>query len=351
MSRRNRPVRQILVVCAVTALAISALLTLSARDEAGTAGPPTDCWRTVRDAASLADAVAVIEPSQRLCLAGTGLADVTLALDRSGKPGSPIVLSGAGAALSAIAISADDIVVQDLTIVGPGGIKLRGSRLTAQDNTILSGHGGILCECADSVIERNEVTGADGAGIYIVGEQITVNGNTISGSVALSRDADGIRFFGTGLRIVNNVIRDIKDDGYPSGDRPHTDCFQTYDNDSPPTYDVIIAGNRCTNVDHQCLIATGDERRNSGTPDGVRTIVFEDNTCEVEGSQAVLLRGYPHVSVRNNSLNATYHGVVLTEGSTDVTVIGNEVGGGAQIYYLDSDSEPDFREARNRAVH
>jgi hypothetical protein len=54
-------------------------------------------------------------------------------------------------------------------------------------------------------------------------------------------------------------VRDISDEGYPDGDAPHSDCFQTYDSDAPPTFDVVLSGNRRERVGVQCLIATGKD--------------------------------------------------------------------------------------------
>ena len=33
---------------------------------------------------------------------------------------------------------------------------------------------------------------------------------------------------------------------------PHTDCFQTFDDDKPPTVSATIENNVRHNVDHQC---------------------------------------------------------------------------------------------------
>jgi hypothetical protein len=313
-----------------------------------------DCWRTVSDASAAASALAIIEPGQRLCLSGDGLAEADLSVDRSGKEGAPVILSGFRTPVRSIEINADQVVVQGLTLVGEGGLEMSGRGLGARDLLLPGGRGAIVCEhCTDVVIEGNEVTGADGAGIYVIGERVTVRNNTVAGSVAISGDADGIRFFGIDLLFADNIIRDIKDDGYPDGGRPHTDCFQTYDNDRPTTYRVVIKGNRCSNVDHQCLIATGDDRGNRGVPPGVRSIVFANNVCEVEGSQAVLLRSYPGVDVRDNELSATDHGAVITEGSTDVTVTGNVgtlLDANADLVYVDGSSRRGFQQEDNRAT-
>ncbi len=201
------------------------------------------------------------------------------------------------------------------------------------------------------MIEQNTVDGTDGTGIRIEGQGITLRDNTISGSVKReSRDADGVRFFGTAIRISGNTIRDISDDGYvPEESKPHTDCFQTFDDDSPVTYDVVISGNTCADVDAQCLIGTGSERGNEGVPAGVRSVVFEDNDCDIGGSQAVYLENYPNVEVRDNVLSGPniYAGVKAQEGATDVVVTGNRVKSGVPPFEVDEGSMSGFVGERN----
>jgi len=171
----------------------------------------------------------------------------------------------------------------------------------------------------------------------------------VSESIARTQnDADGIRFFGNGHRLTGNTIKDIKASGYRD-EGPHTDCFQTYDSaDTPPTYDVFIANNICQNVDVQCLIATIDDRRARQGPAGQTSIIFEGNTCAVNGSQAVMLRNFPNVIVRGNSFSGPGdRAVQLTGASTDVAVMDNTVTGGMRPVEIDRQSEPGFRGSGN----
>jgi hypothetical protein len=161
-------------------------------------------------------------------------------------------------------------------------------------------------------------------------------------------DADGIRFFGNGHRLTGNTIKDIKASGY--GDEgPHTDCFQTYDSvDTPPTYDVVIAKNVCKNVDVQCLIATIDDRDARRVPAGQTAIIFEGNTCAVNGSQAVLLRNFSQVIVQGNSFSGSAdRAVQLTGESTDVAVIDNTMTDRMRPFEIDRPSERGFEESGN----
>ena len=67
--------------------------------------------------------------------------------------------------------------------------------------------------------------------------------------------------------------------------------------------DAIIADNVCRNVDHQCLIATAEEAGEQGDIGRSHGIEFTGNVCEVEGSQAVLVRWFPDVVVQGNSFD------------------------------------------------
>jgi hypothetical protein len=200
------------------------------------------------------------------------------------------------------------------------------------------------------VIESNTVRRADGTGIRVEGDDIIVRGNTISGSLKVeATDADGIRFFGTDITIVDNEVRDIDAKGYAPGTEPHTDCFQTFDSDSPTTFRVYIFNNLCENVDSQCLIASGTERYNSGVPSGIAAIEFVGNTCDVGGAQAVYLESYPQVVVRGNTISGPnlYRGVYAAFGSTDVRVTDNVLTVPVPAAETDADSEYGLVDLRN----
>jgi hypothetical protein len=148
--------------------------------------------------------------------------------------------------------------------------------------------------------------------------------------------------------LIGNTIKDIKASGYDRGG-PHTDCFQTYNNASdPPTYDIVIADNNCTNVDIQCLIATAKESGARSSPQGRTAIVFERNICSVNGSQAVLLENFSRVIVRDNRFSGPgSRAVQLGMGSTDCSVIGNTTTGAMRPFEIDRPSRPGFQAADN----
>lgn len=313
------------------------------------ADPPITCTHTATDPEQARAQLARAAPGQTLCFAGDGLRGAELEATASGTPRQPIVLVGRDTTVGSVSVDADHVVVDGFTTVDGDGLTLDGTGITVRGNEVLRARDdGISCMCADTHIRDNVVREADGTGIRIEGERISVLTNDVSRSVMReSGDADGIRFFGTGHRISANEVHDISDDGYP--DPPHTDCFQTYDNSSPPTRDVEISGNTCRNVDHQCLIATAQEAGQAGAVGRSRSLRFVGNTCDVEGSQAVLVRWFPEVAVRDNEISGPdlARGVYLANGSTSAAVVDNRFRGDYPMVEVDESSRPGLRVERN----
>ena len=322
---------------------------------------PGDCRQTV----SRPDQVAALgqaKPGDTVCFTGAGLAGLTLRMDVAGTAEQPISLIADGALVRSIDISTDHVTVAGFTVADGDGLNLEGTGLVARDNVIRNAaDDGIVCsDCRDALVESNTVWRTDGTGIVMDGDRGVVRDNIVSESVMREGgDADGIRFFGTGLRLTENTIRDIKTTGYAADEAPHTDCFQTYESESRPTYDVLIANNVCENVDVHCLIATGKEDvRSPGLPSGVVAISFEGNICTVYGSQAVLLEDFPNVVVRNNTFTGPmYRAIFLTRGSIGCTVVGNTVvrntgagntvTGELPVFEIDDESRPGFHAENN----
>lgn len=315
-------------------------------------GPlPADCTDRITEPEQTGAALEQVRPGGSVCLSGDDLTDAELEVTSSGTPQQPITIVADGATVRSMDVKADYVIIQGLTLRDGDGLTMAGRGLVVRNNVIYNAaeHGLACLGCVDTLIESNIVQRADGTGIYVAGEQITVRDNTVSESMARTQnDADGIRFFGVGHRVIGNTIKDIKASGY--GDEgPHTDCFQTYDTDrDPPVSDVVIADNVCTNVDVQCLIATIDDRRARRAPSEQPAIIFEGNTCAVNGSQAVLLRNFPDVVVRSNRFSGRGDRAVQLDGkSTGVAVIDNIVTGRMRPFEIDRQSEPGFQESGN----
>ena len=315
---------------------------------------PADCSTTIVDPGVAMAMLAQVLPGEKVCLSGDALADAELTVRTSGTPQRPITIVADGAPIRSLNVEADHVIVDGFSLIDGDGLTMKGRGLVARNNMVYNAAAdGIVCiGCADTTIESNTIQRADGTGIYFAGERLTVQNNTVSESLRLTQgDADGIRFFGAGHRLIGNTIKDIKESGYSDDPRggPHTDCFQTYNTpNNPPTVDVVIADNVCTNVDVQCLIATADGNVHPDIPPGQTTITFERNRCEVNGGQAVLLENFPNVVIRNNTFSGPgYRAVLVNKGSTDCVVVDNTVTGGLRPYEVDDSSRPGFQESGN----
>ncbi|MGH4026130.1 MAG: right-handed parallel beta-helix repeat-containing protein [Pseudonocardiaceae bacterium] len=315
---------------------------------------PADCSAKIVDPGVAMATLAQVLPGEKVCLSGDGLAGAELTVRTSGTPQRPITVVADGAPVRSLNVEADHVIVDGLSLVDGEGLTMKGRGLVARNNMVYNAAAdGIVCiGCADSTIESNTVRRADGTGIYFAGERITVQNNTVSESVRKTQgDADGIRFFGPGHRMLGNTIKDLKESGYSDDPRggPHTDCFQTYNTPAnPPTVDVVITDNVCTNVDVQCLIATADRDVHQSAPAGRPSITFERNRCEVNGAQVVLLENFPDVVIRNNTFSGPgYRAVLVTHDSTGCVVMDNTVTGGLRPYEVDESSRPGFQESGN----
>lgn len=299
----------------------------------------------------VAGALGATRPGDTVCFTGRDLAGADPVLTRSGTAREPIRLLAAGAPVHRIAIAADNVLLQGFTVVGGDELLLRGSRITARHNTVRdTQHGGFACDpCFDSTIDSNVVQHAAQVGIVVAGERDSVTGNDIGATVPRGNsDADGIRFFGDGHRIVGNTIHDISAAGYP--DPPHPDCFRTFDN-GQPTFDVLVEKNFCRNVGAQCLIATRDRGSTPGVPSEARSVVFLGNTCLVDGAQAVYLAHWPNADIRDNTISGLHmhQGVLAAQGSTGCRILDNITGPGIRPVEVDAASQPGCVVSGNRS--
>jgi Right handed beta helix region len=312
---------------------------------------PTNCTQSLTEATSAQRALDQAVPGERLCIVGQYVQGASLRLASSGTPQQPIHLESDGATLTTLRITADNVVVEGFDTDGGEGIKARGANITIRNNDIRgAADDGIRCApCTNSMIDNNMVRGADGAGILIEGQGVTAQYNDVSGSVRrAAADADGIVFFGVNLRLLHNSVHDISQRGYPAGAEPHPDCFQTFDS-GPVTYGVVVQHNQCVNVDAQCLLASGAERRNTGVPAGPWAIQFLDNYCQSGADQAVYLDGYPNVVVKANTFAGRYTaGVLAVRGATSVRVVDNILIGQFEPSQVDDASRAGFDEANNQ---
>jgi hypothetical protein len=336
------PVTRVARTMSVWAVALLGGALLTAR----IASADEPCTRTINNIDDARAALTAAAPGDMVCFFGGDLADVDLTLTRSGTAKDPIRLVSDGhITVHQLHVLADHVIIQGFTVVGGGELLLAGTGIVVQKNTVRdTQRGGIICAtCTDSTIESNTVTHAATTGISISGQRITVRENLVSATVAGGDgDADGVRFFGNGHRIISNSIKNISASG--SSASLHPDCFQTFDTGHSATFGVDIVGNTCHNVAENCLVATGDESGNSEAPAGSPSISFIGNDCTTNGDQAVELRRWPNVEVRKNQLLGSNlkRGVLITNGSTRCTAKDNTTVRDVSPVEVDSSSRSGF---------
>jgi Right handed beta helix region len=293
--RRPRPAAALILLVLVLAMGGCASAPSASasgpRSVPGAAPPgplPAHCTAHASDQAGLRRAVAAAAPGDHICVTGD-LGGTRLAISRSGTPQRPIEVIGDG-----------NTTVAGITI-NAHQVQVRGFR----------------------------VLHAYAPAIWMKGTGITVENNTVRHPTG--DDFDGIRFFGTDLKIVHNTITDIS----PDNTQAHADCMQSFatgaNSDTPntgPSQHVLIDSNRCEHIDNQCLIvegpfsSAGDGSRVSTTTD----IRFTNNYCEAHASQAVWLDDVRNAVLENNEIDGgMLKAFGLANNSSGATVSGNKI--------------------------
>jgi Right handed beta helix region len=221
-------------------------------------------------------------PGDRICVRGSSTN--RLNVTRSGTEATPIQIVGDGqGTVKGITIKADHVIVRGFNVtdaVAPG-VELTGTGITLLNNSITAPRGG---------------------------------------------DGDGIRFFGTNLKIMHNSVSDVR-----NLHGAHADCMQTFATKTPTSKDVLIHSNRCEKIDNQCLIAEGP---NSSAGDGSgkgqsSDIVFTNNFCDSHASQAVMIDDVQNVTVTLNEITGgNRKAFAFDNKSTGAKVSGNRIAQG-----------------------
>ncbi|MGH3868438.1 MAG: right-handed parallel beta-helix repeat-containing protein [Pseudonocardiaceae bacterium] len=108
-----------------------------------------------------------MSPGDTVCFSGGELTGTDVTMTKSGTTQAPIKLVSDGATVRSVQITADHVTLEGFTVANGDGVLLRGTGITAKNNTI-----------------SNTVPQGNG-------------------------DADGMRFFGNGHRITGNTCRNV----------------------------------------------------------------------------------------------------------------------------------------------
>ncbi|HEX4248773.1 MAG TPA: hypothetical protein VH008_13000 [Pseudonocardia sp.] len=274
----------------------------------GAVGNPealANCTTTAADANSARTAFEGAQPGSRICLQGD-LGSDTLQLRRSGTADQPITILGGGTATTGqITVKGDHVVIDGVHLSKPRspGFQLVGNDITVRENLIDS----------PQVVKKND-------------------------------DGDGIRFFGNDIKIVNNVIRNVKNLNGQDGN--HADAIQTFatSDEFGPSQRILIDSNRFENVDNMCLIAEGpNSEAGDGTGDGSSNhFTVTNNYCDSRAGQAFFFDDISDVTLTGNTVAGKVDKAFsLQNNSTNATIRDNNIGPkvGFQVGMDDSSEE------------
>ncbi|HEY1970681.1 MAG TPA: hypothetical protein VGH89_22200, partial [Pseudonocardia sp.] len=303
--RRHRPARLTMVLALASVLAVL-LAACGGRSQspgpAGTGAPtaPAKCTQKVSDSAALNQALSSASAGDTICVAGD-LGKSRVNITKGGSDGQPISVIGNKTPAGGISVEADNVVVDGFVLDQPQapGAELRGNNITLRNTWINDPQDG---------------------------------------------DNDGIRFFGNGIKILHNTVAKTA-----PRNKSHADCMQTFatDSDHPASQDVLIDGNRCEQIDNNCLIAEGP---NSSADDGSgegesKNITFSNNYCENHAAQAVLLDDVTGAVITGNQIaGRTNHAFALQNNSTGAVIKDNKITGRVKYEVgMDEDSEQNYQ--------
>jgi len=142
---------------------------------------------------------------------------------------------------------------------------------------------GIENTASDVTIQNFISKGASNYGIWSYGKNVTIKNNTVTKVLYKGNDLDGIRFFGDETKLLNNRVYNVE--GNDSRDA-HVDFIQTFTMTRPGSSNVVIQGNRCENIRHQCVMAEGPRSTDGGGGGGgiSRDWLIADNQFECYGN-------------------------------------------------------------------
>jgi hypothetical protein len=266
----------------------------------GTAQALTNCTRQAGDGAAMAAATAQANPGDRVCLTGD-MGPQRLELKRSGTPDRPIVILGGGKATTkGVTVEASNVVIDGVVANQPDapGWSLHGANITMSNSASLSPRGG---------------------------------------------DGDGLRFWGSDIKIVHNMIRDTRHENHA-----HADCMQTFatDDDHPASQNILIDSNRCEAIANMCLIAEGpDSEAGDGSGEGHSTnFTFSNNYCDNHASQALFVDDVSNVTATGNEVVGHLDkAFAFQNDSTGAKVNGNKVTNSGYEVGMDDSSEGGYQ--------
>lgn len=227
------------------------------------------------------------------------------------------------------------------------GITINGNNNVIENCTskdALGNIGGIAVNGDNNQILNNNVKGSCMAGVIVRGNNNLIQGNDISGSRQCGgsgADADGIRVFNNGNRIINNNVYGISLADNPTA---HIDCIQSWGT----LTNTLIQGNYC-NVAHAGVQTDSGYKVTNLTITGnvfitSRPLNVYCDGCNVTSNVFIgrVVTGFngAFVSFRD-SVNITFtNNVVLNTTDGILTRVGATTKGGNNVFWNDSGVAP-----------
>ena len=284
----------------------------------GTAEQP---WKTIKKCADELQA-------GDTCVVVEGTYAERVQVSTSGSEGAPITYMAVGRVImEGFTVKADYVTLKGFEITHTPdeaedgwGVFYQGAGGVIEENDVFNAtRGGIKVSAVvgseenthDVTVKNNRLYRNAQVGVEVHGRGHVVEGNEIWGTIQNHpdsseggrRDADGIRFFGSGHELRKNNIHDISYTAAENEDA-QIDCFETwYDGEHEGARDVVIEQNVCAN-----LQAESEQRVGRG----------------------VQLSNAGNITIRGNEIKA-YRGMNAVD-SSGIVVDGNTVRG-AQVGY------------------
>lgn len=219
-------------------------------------------------------------------------------------------------------ISANNTTVRGFYITGTANDNITGYGIyiTTSNNLIENNYlyynvrGGVIIQSTygnasatqNNTVRNNRLERNAMMGVYVSGQNNTVEGNDISKTIQYHPDwtsppgyvdADGIRFFGAGHILRGNYIHDISYT-QPENTDPHIDCFQTWaDGSHEVAQNVIIEGNFCKEMETLNSGANGQGFMLEGNSSG---IVIRNNI--IMAYMGINVNPSPGIQIYNNTI-------------------------------------------------
>jgi hypothetical protein len=292
-------------------------------------------WATIQYAADQSGAGDTI-------VVGSGSFNEIVQVVNSGDLFSPIVIQSIDSAkVSGFNINADHIIIEGFQIEYLGGdssdigVFANGKDIVIQQNTftnlpLWSIRAGKLNQHTQSMRVIGNKVQNGGAGFLLFGDYILVDNNEFEQLQYKTGKPDAIVFFGSNIRMQNNLIWGSTPDDV-AGSETGITAFQTWDNNGEYARNIVIEGNRVYGVS-SCFVLEGLFNRQN------RDFLVKNNVC----SDIWLYTGIVHDIHNARFFHNTFHhsvnqGIAFRGMGINIEVINNIFSANEYAFTVEND--------------